>query len=273
MTRGQPSTTRKANPRRVVRFMSVLIVAICFPVLPTVGQQTMLNSAKSALTELAAELRPRYGPVRFHREEGLEDRFVVRPTVEAIATGVPRIYLVEGKPFDISSGSVVAQFGAGPPIMYVGVSRDGTTLYKLAGFDRAEQDFSRLVQSIPQQTMRGKDQAESRGRLCAEIVYGLSSKWIAEGASNVKLSAANHFFDEGHSDGLELAEKWWRKAKGDRASLQVTTETGADGFLVKIPVFWSSVEGHLSPEVRLYQINVARDGSCHLDTPPSVVLR
>ena len=274
MTREQASTTKRADHMRMARLTVTLVAAYCLAATAfSAGQQTGVNSSDSALTELASQLHTHYGPVRFHREEDLEDRLIVRPTVGTIASGVPRVYLVEAEPFDISSGSVVARFGGRPPTMYVSVSRDGKSLYKLGGFDQAEQDFGRLVKDLPEQTIRAKTQAESRGRLCAEIVYELSSNWIVDGTSNVKLSAAQHFFDEGHSDGLELATKWWRKAKGDRGSLQVTTESASDGFLVNIPVIWAPVEGHSSLEVRLYRINVAADGSCQMNSSPTVILR
>jgi hypothetical protein len=103
--------------------------------------------------------------------------------------------------------------------------------------------------------------------MCAEIVYVLSPEWWVNGASNAKLQAAKHFFNNGHEDGLQLAEKWWKSFKGDRAAINVTTTKANGAFFVNLPVFWAPVEGHSIPEIRVYRIEVSESGTCHMNEP------
>jgi hypothetical protein len=151
--------------------------------------------------------------------------------------------------------------------MYVATSSDESKIYKLGGFSSSEQDFNRLVSEGPVQKIRTERDAESRGLLCAEIVYDLSSAWWVDGASSVKLQAAHHFFDEGHEDGLRLAEKWWRSFRGNRAALKITTTKANGAFSVNLPVFWAPVETHSVPEIKLYRIEVSEGGTCHINEP------
>ena len=157
--------------------------------------------------------------------------------------------------------------------MYVAVSQLSSHVYKLAGFDSAESDFAKLISETPEQRIETIYGAESRGLLCAEIVYGLSPSWWVGGESSVKLQAAEHFFAEAHPDGLLLAANWWKTAKGDRKHLKIFTEAKGDGYQLNLPIFWAPVEGHSVPEVKLYQIEVTRDGACSNPVPPSVILR
>jgi len=272
MTKEQANTKRRAD-EELGTYCTVLLLAILGLGIP--GRATAQDSPPPvgpSLTQLAAEMRQRYGPVRFHREEDLEDQLVVRPTIETISALNTRIYLIQAEPFDISNGSVIAHFGGGLPTMYVGTSQDGKSIYKLAGFDGAEEEFRRLVRQLPEQAIRAKNQAESRGRLCAQIVYGLlPNRWVNE-ASSVKLMAASHFFDEAHEDGLRLGERWWKGAKGNRELLRIDTVAAVDGYTVSIPVFSAPVEVPSVPEVRLYKIGVGPDGSCQMAGQPIVVL-
>ncbi len=151
--------------------------------------------------------------------------------------------------------------------MYLATSSDESTVYRLAGFPSPEQEFSRLVKESSQQKITTESAAESRGLLCAQIVYGLPpAEWLG-GVSSTKLQAAQHFFDEGHDDGLLLAEKWWKSFRGDPAKLTIRTTKTKDAFSVHLPVFWAPVEVHSVPEVRLYRIDVSADGICHMDQP------
>src|SRR5262249_45113788 len=162
----------------------------------------------------AEDLRTQYGPVRFQREEQWEDRFIVRwsPTTAAL---MPRIFQVQSRRFDVAGDSVTTNASTGIPTMYLATSPDESRIYKLAGFDSPERNFNRLVAEGPAQKIRTEGEAESRGLMCAEIVYVLSPEWWVNGASNAKLQAAKHFFNNGHEDGLQLAEKWWKSFKGD----------------------------------------------------------
>jgi hypothetical protein len=130
-----------------------------------------------------------------------------------------------------------------------------------------------LVNEGPGQEIRTTREAESRGLLCAEIVYGLSPNWWLGGASSAKSKAAGHFFAEGHEDGLQLGERWWKSAKGNRGALEITTTNSNGVFSVSVPVFWAPVEGHSTPEVKLYRIEVAKSGACLMTAVPSVVFR
>jgi len=173
----------------------------------------------------------------------------------------------------MSGASVVERVPNGLPTMYVATSGDGSRVYRLAGFPGAEQAFNRLINEGPSQRIRTTPEAESRGLLCAEIVYGLSPSWWLGGASSAKSKAAEHFFAEGHKNGLQLGERWWKSAKGNRGALKITTTNSNGLFSVSVPVFWAPVEGHSTPEVKLYRIEVTEIGACLMTTVPSVVLR
>jgi hypothetical protein len=225
------------------------------------------------LTQVADELRPEFGSVRFHREEQFEDRFIVRGATESLVASRPGIYQIQEQRFDPSSGSITERIPNQLPTMYVAASGDGSRIYRLAGFPGAEQEFNRLVSEGAVQKITTTAEAESRGLLCAEIVYGLSPNWWLDGPSSAKLKAAGHFFAEGHEDGLLLGERWWKTAKGNREALRITATNSTQAFLVNLPIFWAPVEGHSIPEVKMYRIEVAGDGTCRMNSAPSVVLR
>jgi hypothetical protein len=222
------------------------------------------NTDASSLGQLSSQLMPKLGKVRFHRDEQLEDRL---RTHRSESSPVPRIYQIQAEP----SGDEVFTYRL--PTMYVAVSRDGSAVYQLAGFPDAERHFDELVRDQLTSPIRTKEEAESRGLLCAEIVYGTSPSWWTDGKSSVQLKAAQHFFSEGHQDALTLASQWWKSTKGNRTELAVATLPKGDGFEVNLPVFWAPVEGHSTPEVRLYRININYKGACSMPTAPSVVLQ
>jgi hypothetical protein len=211
-------------------------------------------------------LESEFGSVRFHREEALEDKL----GVDSNSSSAPHIYSIERQQ-SYRPGAVVRTGGL--PTMYVATIGEGTPAYTLAGFADAEHNFNKFVSEAPKQQIQTNEAAESRGLLCAEVVYGLSPSWWLAGASNVKLAAARHFFDEGHQDALSLAEKWWNRSKGDRSRIKIST-TAADGaFFVSLPIWWAPVEGHSDPEIKLYRIRVSGDGSCASTAPPEMILR
>ncbi len=82
-------------------FPSVVLVFI-------LGSQVQSSDTKGAgqsLTKIAAELRPEYGGVRFHREEELEDRFIIRTWPASALAGTPHIFRVQARQFDVSEGA------------------------------------------------------------------------------------------------------------------------------------------------------------------------
>jgi hypothetical protein len=245
----------------ILGFSSVLLLFA----LELQAQSSKTKVAVRSLAQIADELRPEYGGVRFHREEELEDRFIVRAWPASALAVAPHIFQIQARQFDFVGGSTTVRIRNGLPIMYLATSSDELA-YKLAGFPSAEQEFSRLV-SEHSQKLRTKSEAESRGLLCAEIVYGLSPAWWVDGASSAKLQAAKHFFNEGHDDGLLLTEKWWESFSVDPAKITITTTKTKDTFSVHLPVFWAPVEVHSAPEIRMYRIEVSENGTCHMEKP------
>jgi hypothetical protein len=249
--------------------MTKLFVAILLLSLQMSGASAQLSAPNldaeaSSLRQLANELRSTLGQVRFHREEQFEDRLRARGTKSFL---LPHIYQIQADPSDdeVLTRSL--------PAIYIAVSHDGLAVYRLSGFPNAERHFDDLVRDQLSPPIRTKEEAESRGLLCAEIVYGTSPRLWIEGGSSVQLKAAEHFFSEGHQDGLSLASKWWKSAKGNRTDLVITTLPKSDGFELNLPVFWAPVEGHSVPEVQLYRIDISDAGACTMPASPSVVLR
>jgi hypothetical protein len=223
-----------------------------------------------SLEQISQELRVKLGPVDFRREREWEDRFVVRWS-EPVISQLPHIYKVQPRRFDTSKEPVTERMAGDLPVMYVATSSDELKSYKLAGFDSSEQDFNRMVADSSSQKIKTAREAESRGLLCAEIVYALSPNWWVDGAASVQLKAAEHFFSEGHQDALRLAEKWWKKVGKNRADLRIVTkQANNDSFVVNLPLFWAPVETHSIPEIKIYGIEVSREGTCHL-SPPTIV--
>ncbi len=234
------------------------------------GQNGGSQGLEAPLRTIAGELRSEFGPVRFERQRQLEDRYFVRGTSRAALDLMPKLYQIQSARFDETG---TERLPPNLPTVYVGTSADGSRTYRLAGFDNAEESFNRLVKQGPVQKITTKQDAESRGLLCAEIVYGLSPSWWLGGPLRAKLKAAEHFFSEGHEDGLLLAQKWWESAKGDREALEITTAKSNGAYRVTLPVFWAPVESNSSVEVKAYRIAVSSAGTCTLMSPPDVVLR
>lgn len=231
-------------------------------------------SRTTSLDAIAAELKEEFGEIRFHREETLEDRFISHGLQPSAFGLLPRFFQLQNPRFDLSRGFVMENISNALPTMYVASSQDGAKVYRLYGFPKPEEEFNRLVADGPLQKISGTADAERRGLLCGEVVYGLSSQcWVAD-PSNAKLQAAEHFFSTGHKDGLLRGEKWWESIKGDRAGLAIqTVKNEHGGFFVNLPVFWAPVEGTVVPQIRIYRIDVGESGACHWDRQPISVLK
>lgn len=238
------------------------------------GQDMLSKGGDNSFVELSKDLKETYGTVRFHREEEFEDRFIVSGLSLAGFALAPHFYEIQSPRFDLASSTPLVRMGGGLPTMYVATLSDEHKVYRLYGFANAEQEFSRLVGDAPSQKIRGTGDAESRGLLCGEIVYGLSSRWWVADESNAKLQAAEHFFAAGHKDGLLLGEKWWKSVKGDRTALSINTKAKeGGGFVVNLPVFWAPVEGDVVPQIQIYRIEVSDAGTCHMNNLPVQVIK
>ncbi len=228
----------------------------------------------ASLSDITAELKDRFGEVRFHREETVEDRFISHGLQPSTLELLPRFFQLQEPRFDFSRGFVTENTMSALPTMYVASSSDGGKVYRLYGFPKPEEEFNRLVADSPLQKIGGSGDAESRGLLCGEVVYGLSSRWWVADPSNAKLQAAEHFFSAGHKDGLLRGEKWWELIKGDRAVLGIqTVKNEHGGFFVSLPVFWAPVEGDVIPQIKIYRIEVGDSGTCHMNRQPTSVLK
>jgi hypothetical protein len=248
--------------RRSSRSMAPVIVIALFSATLMAGRsQPARPTAGTSLSQLAKELQPEYGPVRFHREEEFEDRL---QTTDMRKGQPPKVYVVQGAQIDDPNYL---------PTMYLATLNDGKAVYRLGGFEGAAENFRRLLRDAGIKHVGGKQHAESRGLLCADIVYGLSPNWWLGGAGSVKLEVARHFFAAGSEDGLMQAERWWESAKGDRDRLSIVTMLNKGLYSVDVPIFWAPVEGSSVPEVRVYRIVVDADGSCRMPEPYTTVLR
>jgi len=257
-----------ARRNRVSRILIVTALTAAMQLYSLVAhaQASQSNDALPGLARVREELRPQFGSVRFTREEQWEERFVVRASPAAL-TMTPRIFRVQVPRFELVGDSVITHTSPSIPTMYVAAYPDASRIYKLGGFTSAEAEFNRLVSESPEQKIRTEAEAESRGLMCAEIVYVLSSEWWLSGASSAQLQAAKHFFDTGHADALRLSEKWWKAFKGDPAAINITTTRSDGGFVVNLPIFWAPVEGHSAPEIKVYRIDVSERGACHRHDP------
>ncbi len=238
------------------------------------GQASPIPGRDSVLNSVSEQLRTQFGTLRFHREEGFEDQFLPNVPSTTELELAPHFYKIEMPRFDHASGSALVHSGnGGLPTMYVGTSADERKVYRLYGFTDPEVEFNRLVGDIPFKKIGGTSDAETRGLLCAEIVYGLSDRWWVADPSNAKLQAAEHFFALGHEDGLLLGQRWWGAIKGNRSALSInTTRKEGDEFVVNLPVFWAPLEGASAPKIQIYRIEVSDAGACHMNPKPFQVL-
>jgi len=267
-------TNNNANQGKVIVSALLLLVLnmCCGPKMS--GQASSAKDSGHTFADVSAELKDQFGTVRFHREEEFEDRFIVSGLSLEGFSLAPHFYEIQSPRFDLASSTPLVRMGGGLPTMYVASLSDEHKIYRLYGFANAEQEFNRLVGDAPSQKIRGAGDAESRGLLCGEIIYGLSSRWWVADDSNAKLQAAEHFFAAGHKDGLLLGEKWWKSVKGDRKALSINTKAKeGGGFVVNLPVFWAPVEGDIVPQIKIYRIEVSDTGTCHLDNQPVQVLK
>ncbi len=254
--------------------LQCLLLAGCGGLIAGAQVSSAPQGAASPLSDVATELKDRFGEVRFHREEAQEDSFISHGLQLSAYGLLPRFFQVQNPRFDLSRGFVMENTTNALPTMYVAILPDGSKVYRLYGFPKPEEEFNRLVADGPLQKIGGKTDAETRGLLCAEVVYGLSSqRWVAD-PSNAKLQAAAHFFSAGHKDGRLRGEKWWESIKGDRAALVIqTAKSEHGGFSVSLPVFWAPVEGTVVPQIRIYRIDVTESGACHMDRQPTSVVK
>jgi hypothetical protein len=234
------------------------------------GQNLNDPLAGLSLGGIAEQLRSEFGPVRFDRQQQLEDRYLMHVRSNAATDLMPKFYQIESASFD-ENGNM--RLPPNLPTMYVATSADGAHAYRLAGFDDSEESFNRLVKETRAQNIVTNQDAESRGLLCAEIVYGISPGWWLGGPLKVKLKAAEHFLSQGKDDGLLLAQKWWESAKGDRDALDISTTKVDAAFRVSVPVFWAPLEGDSPAVVKAYRIAVSSAGTCKLVSDPEVILK
>ncbi len=237
------------------------------------GQSSACIKNDPLLKAISEELKDKWGNVRFHREEDIEDRFIVHGLDPIDFRSLPLFFRVQQPRFDLSRDPIQENVATGLPTMYLATSNDGTKIYRLYGFQNPEEEFSRLLRDNRATQIRGTSDAEMRGLLCAEIVYGLSSKWWLTGEPAAKLEASQYFFDAGHRDGLQSAEKWWKSLNEDRELLKISTARNADLYVVNLPIFSGPVEGDVKPEIRLYRIEVNQIGACHMNPQRVQVLK
>jgi hypothetical protein len=240
----------------------------------TYAQSSSDVSTEPSLAMLSAELKAAFGPVRLHREEELEDRFTVPRLPHSDPGLLPRFFQIQRPRYDLSGDQILDNVANGIPTMYVASSADEKKIYKLYGFANPEQDFNRLVGDGRAQRILNSEEAESRGLLCGEVIYGLSSEWWIADASNAKLQAAKHYFDTNHPDAFQRSTKWWNSLKRNHVVLSIsTTKMASGGFSLNLPVFWASVEIETTPQVRVYHIEVSENGTCHMDAKSTEVLK
>ena len=219
-------------------------------------------------------MRAQFGEVRFHRDETLEDRFIVKGLPLSAFGQEPHFFQVQSPRFDLSKGFVIEKYTYTLPTMYVASSADGLNVYRLYGFSNPEAEFNRLVADVPPQNITGTGDAQTRGLLAGEVVYGLSSRWWIADPSNAELQAAKRSFADGHQDGLARGAKWWDSVKGDRSAISIrTVRNEHGGFSVNLPIFWAPVEGDVEPQIKIYRISVSESGMCHMDQQPVAVLK
>lgn len=251
-----------------VSFVFVAIVCGCGMVL---GQGLCSTGPTASLTSVSADLFKNFGRVRFHREEQLEDRFIVHGLAISDFDLIPHFYQVQSPRFDLSKGFVEESSTDKLPTMYVASSSDGSQIYRLFGFPKPEEEFNRLVDNSPAQKITNAQDAEMRGLLCGEIVYGLAARWWVADPSNAELQAAEHFFGRGSKDGLMLGNKWWKSIRVDPATISIHTVKREHGYMVTLPIFWAPVEGDIEPEIKINAIEVSGEGKCRMKTEPTVI--
>lgn len=219
------------------------------------------SDLEKAIVSTEDQLRAQMGPVRLHRVEQLEDD--IGPGDDEFPL---RIYQVERR-FSYREGNtlVLTAGGGGSFEAYVAISSDGHRVYKLGGFPEAEQDFARLVRDYKLRVV--PQWSEARALFCANALYGIPPNLWMLTASNLQMSAAEHFFDMGRSDALAMAHKWWTKYQAENPTFKpgISTEqsrSSGDGVIVRLSYFWAPLEGSDSMQVKNLVIEVKPDGSC-----------
>jgi len=233
------------------------------------GQACSPKDGETSLAAVAEEVKAQFGGVRFHREEELEEQFIAHSLAPSDSLA-PHFYQLQKPRYELSDGKVIDNVANGIPTMFVATTANEHKVFKLYGFGSPEQEFNHLVAEAPAQKVRNLAGAMSRGLLCAQVVYGFSPQWWVADPANAKLKAANHFFAEGHHDGLLKAQKWWNSMKQYESLMRINvSKEGAQGFAIDLPVFWAPVEGPSILQINIYHISVSEAGTCHMNPQPA----
>ncbi len=139
LSESKPGSSKKKreNERRIMnkRFVSwvplLCMISLCFTQL-TSGQSGGLETSETSLRGIAEELRSEFGPVRFERQEQLEDRYFVSGTSRAALELMPKLYQVQSTRFDETG---TERLPPNLPATMQATSADGSRTYRLAGFE------------------------------------------------------------------------------------------------------------------------------------------
>jgi hypothetical protein len=245
--------------------MVALVSLVSFAAAPAAAQVCTPTIVEAKVTQIEHELDSKSGSVRLHRVEDLEDEVFVPRAGSTDVNSRIRFYQVQEREFIARDGVVQQGLPPGSALRFVAVSCDGEHVYRLGGFDSAEEEFARLVKDTPLPTTSDSSGAEARALFCAKVLYGAPpSLWIL-GENAARLKASEHFFGEGKNDGFRRADEWWKSVSTSDPSVKVgiaTSELTQKTFRTRIPLFWAPVETHVTPRVRWLEINVAGSGAC-----------
>jgi len=236
-----------------------------------VAQSCPPENLPAKAAEIERELLPRLGAVRLHRLEELEDEVFVRRSGSNSVESPFLLYQVEQRRFYLKDGEVVENITARAFSQYVGISQDGESVYRLAGFPDSEDNFKRLVADYHLLSPHNPIDAQSRALFCARVVFGQEpQQWILDEAQ-AQMRVSDRLSEHG-KDASSQATRWWRDFRRNHpnSNLNLRTSSAADGtFLTRLPLFWAPVESDVQPEIRELQIQVNRDGSCRrvIDSP------
>lgn len=244
---------------------------LLFCVGSTVAQSCPSEKLQAKAAAIERELLPRLGAVRLHRLEELEDDVFVRRSGSNSVESPFLLYQVEQRRFYLKDGEVVENVTARAFSQYVGISQDGESVYRLAGFPDSEDNFKRLVADYHLLPPHSASDAQSRSLFCARVVFGQEpQRWILD-EDQAQMRVSNSMSEHG-KDASAQSARWWRDFRRNhpKSNLTLTTTNAADGaFLTRLHLFWAPVESDIQPEIRELQIRVNRDGSCHqvVDSP------
>lgn len=250
----------------------LLLCTVLLRAEPVAAQPCHPEKLQSKILQIERELEPRLGPVRLHRLEKLEDE-VFAPRSGSTSSESPfSLFQVEQRRFVVKEGEVQQNVPARTLSNYVVISQDGELVYRLAGFPDAEANFGRLASDFHLPAPRNPEDAQSRALYCARVVFGVEPKeWVLE-EKEALLLAADHFFHQGDKDPFVEANHWWRRVRTSEAKTNTAVRTTGNpngSFLTRLPLFWAPYETRTTPEIRVLQIQVNRDGSCQQLASPT----